>query len=171
MEPFKLAITGAFNTGKTTFVRSLSEIDVVDTDRATTSPAEQRVKSTTTVAMDYGRINIDQWVVRLFGTPGQARFDFMREILTKGVDGVLVLVDASDPATIDTAASIIAQFRGEPFALGVVMNKSDLKAEVSADVLRQQLELPDRVKIYTSVATDRESVRQVVRQFLIDSGR
>ena len=171
MEPFKLAITGAFNTGKTTFVRSLSEIEVIDTDRATSSPAEQRVKATTTVAMDYGRIKIDQRTVQLFGTPGQARFDFMREILTKGVDGVLVLVDVADPATVDTAASIIAQFKDTPIALGVVMNKSDLKAAISPDELRRQLELPDSIQIYSSIATNSNSARDVVRQFLDDVGR
>ncbi len=166
-QPFKLVITGAFNTGKTTFVRSLSEIDVVDTDRATSTASEQRVKSTTTVAMDYGRIHIDKRVIQLFGTPGQTRFEFMRDILAKDMDGFLVLVDTTDAATVDAAANLVERFKdyaSVPFA--IVANKSDLSAESNYATLRQQLDLPENIQIYPCTATDRESVRNVVRQFL-----
>ncbi len=80
----KMVITGPFNSGKTEFVRSISEIDVVSTERKLTSEAERDVKEDTTVAMDFGRITVDNdLVLYLFGTPGQRRFDFMWEILAQ----------------------------------------------------------------------------------------
>ncbi|MFD3166570.1 ATP/GTP-binding protein [Herpetosiphon sp. NSE202] len=170
MEPFKLVITGAFNTGKSTFIRSLSDINAVNTDKATSSPDEQRIKANTTVAMDYGRVRLDDYTLQLFGTPGQTRFDFMRDILAKNMDGFLVLVDLSQPATIDDAATILAQFRdhGEvPYA--VVANKSDLNTVISQAELRQQLNLSPEIHIYLCTATDKNSVREVVRRFLRDA--
>ena len=81
MQAVKMVVTGPFAAGKTQFIRSISEIDVVSTERKITNTAE-RVKDQTTVAMDFGRITIDDdLVLYLFGTPGQKRFDFMWEIL------------------------------------------------------------------------------------------
>lgn len=167
---FKLVITGAFNTGKTTFIRSLSEIAVVDTDKATSSADEQRVKPSTTVAMDYGRFQLDSTMVQLFGTPGQSRFDFMRDVLAKDMNGFLVLVDLAEPSTIDAAASLVAQFKDYhlvPYA--IVANKSDLNSSMSPTTLREHLQLPANIHIYLCTATDRESVREVVRRFLRDA--
>jgi len=77
MQTVKMVVTGPFNAGKTEFIRSVSEIDVVSTERRITTEAE-RVKNSTTVAMDFGRITVDDdLVLYLFGTPGQKRFDFM----------------------------------------------------------------------------------------------
>lgn len=166
-QPFKLVITGAFNTGKTTFVRSLSEIDVIDTDKATSSPGEQKIKASTTVAMDWGRLQLDDHKIQLFGTPGQGRFDFMREILAKDMNGFLVLVDQTAPDTIDAAAALLAQFNelGGSVPFAVVANKSDLGGG-SHDELRGQLGLAGDVPVYDCVATDPDSVRNVLRQFL-----
>ena len=167
---FKLVITGAFNTGKTTFIRSLSDITAVDTDKATSSADEQRIKASTTVAMDYGRVQLDDRRVQLFGTPGQTRFDFMREVLAKDMDGFLVLVDLAEPATIDEAATLLAQFQDyESVPYAVVANKSDLNSDVSPTTMREQLRLPADIHIYLCTATERESVREVVRRFLRDA--
>jgi len=85
----KMVVTGPFNAGKTEFIQTVSEIDVVSTERKISSPQE-RVKETTTVAMDFGRITVDEsLVLYLFGTPGQKRFDFMWEILSEGMLGSL----------------------------------------------------------------------------------
>jgi signal recognition particle receptor subunit beta len=92
MQTVKMVVTGPFNAGKTEFIRSVSEIDVVSTERKISSVAE-RVKETTTVAMDFGRITVDDdLVLYLFGTPGQKRFDFMWEILSEGMLGFVVMV-------------------------------------------------------------------------------
>ncbi|HYO88053.1 MAG TPA: ATP/GTP-binding protein, partial [Candidatus Limnocylindrales bacterium] len=78
MNQVKMVVTGPFSSGKTEFISSISEIDVVRTERTISSEAEREVKQQTTVAMDFGRITVDDdLVLYLFGTPGQRRFDFM----------------------------------------------------------------------------------------------
>src|SRR5664279_6028877 len=97
MQTVKMVITGPFSSGKTEFIRSISEIDVVTTERGISSEAERTVKESTTVAMDFGRITVDDdLVLYLFGTPGQRRFDFMWEILAEGMLG-LSLIHISEP--------------------------------------------------------------------------
>jgi signal recognition particle receptor subunit beta len=92
----KIVITGPFAAGKTQFIRTISEIEPVTTERKTTAKEEKAVKGQTTVAMDFGKIAIDdEHELYLFGTPGQSRFDFMWDILGKGALGVIVLVDST----------------------------------------------------------------------------
>src|SRR5688500_18655334 len=75
MQTVKMVVTGPFSAGKTEFIQSVSEIDVVSTERKISSSAERSVKESTTVAMDFGRITVDEdLVLYLFGTPGQNRF-------------------------------------------------------------------------------------------------
>ena len=85
MQTVKMVVTGPFSAGKTEFIRSVSEIDVVSTERKISSAAERSAsKEATTVAMDFGRITVDDdLVLYLFGTPGQRRFDFMALILKR----------------------------------------------------------------------------------------
>jgi signal recognition particle receptor subunit beta len=85
MQTVKIVVTGPFNSGKTEFIKTVSEIDVVSTERKITAEQE-KIKESTTVAMDFGRITVDDdLVLYLFGTPGQKRFDFMWEILSEGM--------------------------------------------------------------------------------------
>ena len=98
MQTVKMVVTGPFSAGKTEFIQSVSEIDVVSTERKISSNAERTVKEATTVAMDFGRITVDEdLVLYLFGTPGQKRFDFMWEILSEGMLGFIVMVDSTAP--------------------------------------------------------------------------
>jgi signal recognition particle receptor subunit beta len=91
----KMVISGAVNAGKTEFIKSISEIEVVSTERRATDDTKL-IKKETTVAMDFGRIAIaDDLVLHLFGTPGQKRFDFMWEILSEGMLGLVILVDST----------------------------------------------------------------------------
>jgi len=99
MQTLKIVVTGPFASGKTELIQSVSEIDVVSTERKISQEAE-RIKQQTTVAMDFGRITIDdELILYLFGTPGQRRFDFMWEILSEGMLGFVVLVDSTRPDT------------------------------------------------------------------------
>ena len=127
MQTVKMVITGPFSAGKTEFIRSISEIEVVSTDQAITSAAEKEVKSATTVAMDFGRITVDDdLVLYLFGTPGQRRFDFMWEILAEGMLGFVVMVDSAKPETFREAKSILETFRAyAPTPYVVAANKQD----------------------------------------------
>ena len=163
----KMVITGPFSAGKTEFVKSISEIDVVSTERAISTEAE-RVKETTTVAMDFGRITVDDdLVLYLFGTPGQRRFDFMWEILSEGMLGFVVLVDSARPETFREAKSILETFRAyAPTPYVVAANKQDLADAWQIEDLKIALRLDEDIKMLPCVASDQESVKDVLLELL-----
>ena len=167
MQTVKMVVTGPFNSGKTAFIESVSEIDVVSTERKITSDAE-RVKETTTVAMDFGRITVDEdLVLYLFGTPGQKRFDFMWEILSEGMLGFIVIVDSSRPETFREAKSILETFRAyAPTPYVVAANKQDLGDAWTVEDLRIALRIDKKIKILPCVAHDKESVKLVLLELL-----
>ena len=106
MEIMKLVVTGPVGAGKSTFIRSVSEIAVVDTDRKATDETAQ-MKPTTTVAMDFGRLQFGpDMALHLYGTPGQSRFDFMWDVLIQQAHAYLVLVPANRPAEFRNARMI-----------------------------------------------------------------
>jgi hypothetical protein len=165
----KMVITGPYASGKTEFIRSISEIDVVSTDtKVSEGTFEATVKDQTTVAMDFGRITIDDdLVLYLFGTPGQRRFDFMWEILAEGMLGFVVMVDSTKPETFREAKSILETFRAyAPTPYVVAANKQDMDEAWSADDLRIALRIDDDVKLLPCVAKDKEKVKQVLLELL-----
>lgn len=167
MQTVKMVVTGPFNSGKTEFIRTISEIDVISTERKVSSEAE-RVKETTTVAMDFGRITVDEdLVLYLFGTPGQKRFDFMWEILSEGMLGFVVMVDSSRPETFREARSILETFRAySPTPYVVAANKQDLQDAWDIEDMRIALRLDSKVKLLECVATDKEKVKNVLLELL-----
>ncbi len=168
MQTVKMVITGPFSSGKTEFIRSISEIEVVSTERDLKNPAEQEIKDQTTVAMDFGRITVDDdLVLYLFGTPGQRRFDFMWEILAEGMLGFVVMVDSSKPETFREAKSILETFRAyAPTPYVVAANKQDHEDAWSPEDLRIALRIEDNVKLLPCVALDKESVKNVLLELL-----
>jgi signal recognition particle receptor subunit beta len=107
MEILRIVVTGCVGAGKTSFIRTISEIEVVDTDRRTTDEASE-LKSQTTVAMDFGRLNFaPNQSLHLYGTPGQSRFDFMWDILISEADAYIHLVDASRPQDLRASRRIL----------------------------------------------------------------
>lgn len=167
MQTVKMVVTGPFNAGKTQFIRTVSEIDVVSTERKISSEAE-KVKETTTVAMDFGRITVDEdLVLYLFGTPGQKRFDFMWEILSEGMLGFIVVVDSARPETFREARGILHTFRAyAPTPYVVAANKQDMEDAWDVDDLRIALKLDDSIKLLPTVASDKESVKAVLLELL-----
>lgn len=167
MQTVKMVVTGPFNAGKTAFIKTVSEIDVVSTERKITKESE-KVKDTTTVAMDFGRITIDEdLVLYLFGTPGQRRFDFMWEILSEGMLGFIVMVDSCRPETFREARSILETFRAyAPTPYIVAANKQDLKDAWELEDMRIALRLDSTVKLLPCVATDKESVKTILLELL-----
>ncbi|MBI1259353.1 MAG: GTP-binding protein [Chloroflexi bacterium] len=168
MQTVKMVITGPFSSGKTEFIRSISEIDVVTTERGISSEAERTVKESTTVAMDFGRITVDDdLVLYLFGTPGQRRFDFMWEILAEGMLGFVVMVDSTKPETFREAKSILETFRAyAPTPYVVAANKQDMPDAWNTDDLRIALRIEEGVKLLPCVASDKESVKTVLLELL-----
>jgi small GTP-binding protein len=162
----KILITGDVGAGKTEFIRSISEIEIVSTDRPV-SDEFRELKSETTVAMDFGRLTIDQGLVlHLFGTPGQVRFDFMWEILSFGMWGYIILFDSSRPDTCWSTRRIVDFFE----ALGnvpyvVVANKQDLPGCLSPEEVAYILALDDGgAPVLPCRANRREDVKNVLLQ-------
>ncbi|KAA3646167.1 MAG: GTP-binding protein [Chloroflexi bacterium] len=160
MQTVKMVVTGPFNAGKTEFIQTVSEIDVVSTERSISSEAE-KVKEQTTVAMDFGRITVDDdLTLYMFGTPGQKRFDFMWEILSEGMLGFIVMVDSTRPETFREARTILETFRAyAPTPYVVAANKQDLPDAWEVEDMRIALRLSPDVELLPCVSIDKESVK------------
>jgi small GTP-binding protein len=163
----KIVVTGPFSAGKTTLIRTISEITVLSTEKDITDSTRSR-KAETTVAMDFGRITIDRdLVLYLFGTPGQDRFDFMWEILGEGMLGYILLVDSSREDSLEEAVGILAAFRKMarvPFV--VALNRAAGIDPSEEEKVRSVLELDEDVPVVPCDATDRESVKSVLLALL-----
>jgi signal recognition particle receptor subunit beta len=93
MSQYKIIFTGPVGAGKTTAIQSISDVPPVKTDALASDMTKSR-KAATTVAMDYGIMNLeDGEKIHLYGTPGQERFDFMWDILVTGGIGLILLLD------------------------------------------------------------------------------
>lgn len=167
MQTVKVVVTGPFNAGKTEFIRSISEIDIVSTERKTSSES-MRIRETTTVAMDFGRITVDEdLVLYLFGTPGQRRFDFMWEILSEGMLGFVVMVDSTRPETFREARSILETFRAyAPTPYVVTANKQDREDAWELNDMRIALRLEPKIKLLPCIALDKATVKNVLLELL-----
>ena len=168
MASVKVVVTGPFGAGKTTLIRTISEITVLSTERDISDHTKVH-KERTTVAMDFGRITIDpSLVLYLFGTPGQERFDFMWEILAEGMLGFILVVDRSREESFEEAEVILNAFRSfgdSPFVVAV--NKND-PIDPSGDIehVKQRLNLDEGVAVIPMSALDRSSVKNVLLALL-----
>src|SRR3954453_12322445 len=142
--PLKIVVAGGFGVGKTTMVRTLSEIPPLLTEEAMTTASigvdDLGVvpdKQTTTVAMDFGRITVDEsLILYLFGTPGQDRFWFMWDELARGAVGAVVLVDLR---RIDECFAAVDYFENRRLPFVVAINGFPHAGSFSADALRDAL--------------------------------
>ncbi len=168
MQTVKMVVTGPFSAGKTEFINSVSEIDVVSTERKISQASEAAIKEATTVAMDFGRITVDEELVLfLFGTPGQRRFDFMWEILSEGMLGYIVIVDSTKPETFKEAKRILNAFNSfskTPFVIAA--NKQDLDDAWEPGDIRIILHLENDAKVLPCTALDKESVKNILLELL-----
>ncbi|WP_017652184.1 GTP-binding protein [Fortiea contorta] len=122
MDILRIVVTGGVAAGKTSFIRTISEIEVVDTDKKATDETSQ-IKAQTTVAMDFGILNIGQnQLLHLYGTPGQTRFDFMWDILIRKAHAYILLVDAHRPEQFRYSRKILNFMKQRvkiPYLIGV----------------------------------------------------
>jgi small GTP-binding protein len=169
MQSVKVVVTGPFNAGKTTFIKAVSEITVLSTERQI-SDASNEGSGETTVAMDFGRITVsDDVVLYLFGTPGQERFSFMWETLSEGMLGFVLLVDADEDDSIQDAASMIGFFKemsDVPYV--VAANKVDAEDTETLQDVRASLKLDDAVPLLPVDAREKDSVKAVLLGLLYE---
>jgi signal recognition particle receptor subunit beta len=162
----KMLVAGGFGVGKTTLVGSVSEIPPLRTEELLTELSRDvdsltgvEKKTTTTVALDFGRITISrQLVLYLFGTPGQDRFWFMWDELSEGALGAVVLVDTRRLDSCFPAVDFFER-RGIPFVVAV--NCFDGSQEYTIDEVRHALDL-DGVPVLLCDVRRRESSKQVL---------
>lgn len=163
----KVVVTGAFNAGKSAFIQTVSDIPVVSTERRITDDLAG-VKATTTVAMDYGQTTVGGCLFHLYGTPGQERFDFMWDILSREMDGLLVLVDSTDRSSLTVARRLLRRFRRQGrLPLLVVATKQDGHRAMSPQEIATALRLDSSDIVVPCDPRRGPSVRKVLEQLLV----
>jgi uncharacterized protein len=168
----KILIAGGFGVGKTTFVGAASEIEPLSTEELITtasvgvdSLSGVENKSATTVALDFGRITIDQHdiVLYLFGTPGQERFWFMWDELSAGALGAIVMADTR---RLQACFEAIDFFENRGIQFLVAVNEFDGAFRYEPDEVRAALELNPRVPIVLCDARDKQSATSALRSLI-----
>jgi len=147
----KILVTGPYNAGKSSFVKSISQKSV-SVDRKALE------KFPTTIAMDIGHVDYEGFVADIFGTPGQERFDLMLDVLAKEAVGAFILIDSSSPQTFPRAKEMINKTHAEAIPNIIVANKQDLPGALSPEEIREKMRLDPSIPIIPTVVNKNEGV-------------
>ncbi|GGS63923.1 ATP/GTP-binding protein [Streptomyces daghestanicus] len=158
----KVLVVGHFGVGKTTYIGSISEIEPLRTEETITEASEGfddlsglPDKTTTTVAMDFGRRTLSNTLVLyLFGTPGQERFKEMWEALSRGALGALVIVD---PSRLDQSFAVLDLVERFGLTYAIAVNRFDGTASYPLDEVREALNLPVETPVVECDVRDSQS--------------
>ncbi|MEY2690644.1 MAG: hypothetical protein RL375_4844 [Pseudomonadota bacterium] len=166
----KIIFTGPVGAGKTTAIASISDIEPLRTDEQASDMTQKR-KSATTVAMDYGMIRLGpKEKVHLYGTPGQERFDFMWDILTKGGIGLVLLLDNTRPTPFEDMKFYIGAFREFIESTRLVVGVTQMDSRPSPtidDYVRQMKELEIAAPVFEIDARRRDDVSTLIEALLL----
>lgn len=163
-QPLKLIVAGPVGAGKTTFIANLSEQKTVNTD---VLASEDLGKAYTTVAMDYGVLNLNGIALNVYGTPGQDRFDFMWEILCEGALGLVLLVAGDQPETFPKARNIFDYITSRvavPFLVAVT--RKDLPDSWHPDAVAEYFDL-DKNEVLGINANQKSDCLDAVESMLL----
>lgn len=152
-EKLKLCIFGTFNAGKSTLITALD-------------PSSRHIEAdcdgeSTTVALDFGRVQVGEQQVYLFGTPGQDRFEFARKILSRGMDGAVIVADSTTPPDQMTR-ELYSWLKGTGLPVVFMLNKCDLpesRPSLYADAIGD-------ASVYLISARTGENVREALSSFV-----
>ncbi len=146
----KILVIGPFHAGKSTVVQSLAQ-HAISVERMGT-----------TVAFDYGNVNLSGIEAELFGTPGQERFEFIFKIFAREVNGILLIVDATRPEEFPRAKHML-ELVGPRIPYVVLGTKSDLPGAMDAVTIARTMELPEEVPVLATVATEGKGLREALQ--------
>lgn len=142
----KILVTGPFNAGKSTFVRSLST-RTISVDRLGT-----------TIALDHGHIDYKGFNADLFGTPGQARFDPIIKMISSEAMGIFLVVDSTAPKDFVRAKEMLEITKGYGLPYVIIANKQDIPGAMPVDDIRSHFNIPEDVPIIPAIATEKKGV-------------
>ena len=155
----KILVTGPYNAGKSSFVKSISKKSV-SVERMAME------KFPTTVAMDIGHVDHKGFVADVFGTPGQERFDLMLDVLAKEALGAFILIDSSSPQTFARAKEMINKTQAEAIPKIIVANKQDLPGALSPEKIRVTMKLDKSIPIIPTVVNENIGVEEALDALL-----
>lgn len=152
----KIVVTGPAQSGKTTFVANASDHGL------TVDGTDMKGVSTTTVAMDLGRLSTKGFDITIYGTPGHARFDPIISQLVRRAMGIILLVDATRPDSLPRAKDLLIAAHGHNLPLVVAITKNDLLHDMTDDLVRTALGIRPEVPVYFISNLEPSEVRGVV---------
>jgi hypothetical protein len=155
----KLLVTGPYNAGKSSFVKSISEKSV-SVERMALE------KFPTTIAMDIGHVDHNGFVADIFGTPGQERFDLMLDVLAKEAVGAFILVDSSAPQTFARAKEMINKTQAQAIPKIIVANKQDLPGALPPEKIRESMKMDKNIPIIPTVVSENIGVEEALDALL-----
>jgi small GTP-binding protein len=150
----KILVTGPYSAGKSTMTRAIST-QTVSVDRMGT-----------TVAMDHGYLDYGGFAAEVYGTPGQDMFDPLLAYLSDEAVAIILVVDSSNPDTLDRAREMLEKTRALNLPLAIAANHSDSPKAVDPSIIRAVLKLPDSTPIVRTVATTRGGVDELLNKLI-----
>jgi uncharacterized protein len=155
----KILVTGPYNAGKSSFVKSISKKSV-SVERMALE------KFPTTIAMDIGHVDHKGFVADIFGTPGQERFDLMLDVLSKEAVGAFIVVDSSAPQTFARAKEMINKTHAKAIPKIIVANKQDMAGALSTEQIREAMKLDKNIPIIPTTITENTGVEEALDALL-----